>query len=104
MNELTPDAFDSLVGQGFVVTDDDGAQITMILTGVSRLETGAPVTDIDGNPLRATAFQLTLRGPAEPLLTTQAYPVDIPGLGVHHLLMSAFEAGRTAVNYDIVFA
>jgi hypothetical protein len=104
MNELTPEAFDALIGQDFVVTNDDGAQITMSLTAVSRLETGAPATDIDGNPLRAVGFQLTLRGPAQPLLATQAYPVDIPGLGQHHLLMSAFEVGRTAVNYDIAFA
>lgn len=103
METLTKASFDTMIGQDFVVTCDDGTTLALTLTAVNTLDTGAPATDIDGNPLRQTAIQLTLRGPAAPVLPALTYPVAIPAHGTEHLFLSPFEAGQTAVNYGVVF-
>jgi len=103
METPTKSIFEPLIGQDFVVTCDDVTTLPLTLIAVSALDTGAPATDIDGNPLRQTALQLTLRGPATPILPALTYPVVIPGHGTEHLFLSPFEAGQTAANYAIVF-
>lgn len=104
MHDADKSTFDALIGQDFIVALDGGETIALTLSDVFEKQTGAPAANIDGDALRQTAIQLTLRGPAAPVLSALTYPVTIPGHGTHHLFLSAFEAGRTAVNYDIVFS
>lgn len=103
MEHMTKATFDALIGQDFLVSARSADDIVMTLSSVREMATGAPATNIDGDALRQTAIQLTLRGPADPILPANSYPITIPGHGTHDLFLSPFEAGRTAVNYDIVF-
>jgi len=103
---LSPQDFDPLIGQGFVVVGEHG-ELTVTLDnvkhwpGATLRDTHVEIDDVVLPP--RLPFSLTLEGPAEPVLPSQTYEFRIPELGDMILMMSPFRQDQTCTLYEITF-
>lgn len=105
--QLTPQSFEPLIGKDFVVMGPHGE----VALSLDNIKHGSAATlrdasvEIDGVVLPPRqAFALTLEGPLEPLLASQAYDIRVPELGEMMLLLSPFRQDQNCTLYEIAFS
>lgn len=98
LNTLTHEQFAEHQGKSFHLELDDSSSLELTLTEASPLQESSRGGERE-------PFSVTFRGPAEPVLPQQIYPVEHPTLGPLEIFLVPIgpDPGDEGIRYEAVF-
>ena len=101
LDELTVDSFKPAVGSKFALNagDDTKLELELVDAQVNPPEQGA-----GKGPSERTPFSLTFRGPGEPILPQQIYPLEHGELGELEIFIVPLGVDADGARYEAIFA
>ena len=95
-HNLTPEAFDGLVGQAFTISASD----VLLESVLTECQVSEHLQVDDGR----VPFALIFRGPNDPVLNQGTYAVNHAELGEHSLFLVPVGPGKEGMQYQAVFS
>lgn len=101
LDELTVDSFKPAVGSKFALNAGDDTKVELELVDA---QANPPHEGAEQGPSERTPFTLTFRGPAEPILPQQIYPLEHGELGELEIFIVPLGVDASGARYEAIFA
>ena len=101
LDELTVDSFKPAVGSKFALSAGDDTKLELELVDARA---NPPAEGAGEAPSERTPFTLTFRGPPEPILPQQIYPLEHSELGELEIFIVPLGVDAAGARYEAIFA
>lgn len=101
LDELTVDDFKSAVGTKFSLGEDYGSNVELEVVGAQE---HTPEDAPEAEARKRAPFSVDLRGPLEPVLAQQTYPLVHSDLGTLEIFIVPVGVDAAGARYEATFA
>jgi hypothetical protein len=101
LDQLTVESFKPAVGSKFALNAGDDTKLELELVDA---QANPPQGGAGQGPSERTPFSLTFRGPAEPVLPQQIYPLEHGELGKLEIFVVPIGVDAGGASYEAIFA